>query len=180
MESGGKPLSRYRLRYVMITDYKRRTHNYLSVRKVPGTKITKNPIVQSLVKFWTIFEWQLDNMSLAATAEALLMEYSNYVDLYFNGKDRKRPLKCSFCNRSYKYQQVLNNHVNSQHMDKLKQISDQERMEMINNFLLDDSKIMFPEFYRRYFTSSSSTTSTSGSRNPWILSLDNWGFISSI
>ena len=112
-------------------------------------------------------------MSLADTAEALLMEYSNYVDLYFNGKDRKRSLKCSFCNRSYKYQQVLNKHVNSQHMDKLKQISDQERMEMINNFLLDDSKIMFPEFYRRYFTSSSSTTSTSGSRNPWILSLDN-------
>ena len=102
-------------------------------------------------------------MSLADTAEALLMEYSNYVDLYFNGKDRKRPLKCSFCNRSYKYQQVLNNHVNSQHMDKLKQISDQDRMEMIHNFLLDDSKIMFPEFYRRYFTSSSSTTSTSGS-----------------
>ena len=119
-------------------------------------------------------------MSLADTAEALLMEYSNYVDLYFNGKDRKRPLKCSFCNRSYKYQQVLNKHVNSQHMDKLKQISDQGRMEMINNFLLDDSKIMFPEFYRRYFTSSSSTTSTSGSRNPWILSLDNWSYISSL
>ena len=163
MESGGKSLSRYRLRYVMITDYKRRTHNYLSVIKVPQTKITKN---QFLAKFWPIFEWSLDNMSLADTAEALLMEYSNYVDLYFNGKDRKRPLKCSFCNRSYKYQQVLNNHVNSQHMDKLKQITDQDRMEMIHNFLLDDSKIMFPEFYRRYFTSSSSTTSTS--RNPWI------------
>ena len=102
-------------------------------------------------------------MSLADTAEALLMEYSNYVDLYFNGQDRKRPLKCSFCNRSYKYQQVLNNHVNSQHMDKLKQISDQERMNMIHNFLHDDSNIMFPEFYRRYFTSSSSQPESYGS-----------------
>ena len=94
-------------------------------------------------------------MSLADTAEALINEYSEYVDLYFNSKDRKRPLKCSFCNRSYKYQQVLNNHVNTQHMDKLKQIDDQERMKMIHTFLLDDTKIMFPEFYRRYFSSSS-------------------------
>ena len=94
-------------------------------------------------------------MSLADTAEALINEYSEYVDLYFNSKDRTRPLKCSFCNRSYKYQQVLNNHVNTQHMDKLKQIDDQERMKMIHTFLLDETKIMFPEFYRRYFSSSS-------------------------
>ena len=91
-------------------------------------------------------------MSLADTAEALLMEYSNNIDLFLNEKDRKRPLKCSFCNRSYKYQHLLNNHINNQHMGRLKQISDQERMNMIHNFLLDDSQIMFPDFYRRYFT----------------------------
>ena len=33
-------------------------------------------------------------------------------------------------------------------MGRLKQISDQERMNMIHNFLLDDSQIMFPESYR--------------------------------
>ena len=149
MEKGATFISRYRLRDIMITDYKRRKHNYLPVIKVP-------PIKSPKIKLGHFFKWPFDIMSLADTAEALLMEYSNYVDLYFNGQDRKRPLKCSFCNRSYKYQQVLNNHVNSQHMDKLKQISDRERMNMIHNFLLDDSKIMFPEFYRRYCTSSRS------------------------
>lgn len=42
MENGAKFISRYRLRDIMITDYKRQKHNYLSVIKVPSNKITKN------------------------------------------------------------------------------------------------------------------------------------------
>ena len=53
-------------------------------------------------------------MSLADEAERLLTEYTNAIDYSFDSRDRRRTLKCSFCTRSYKYQAILNEHVNSQ------------------------------------------------------------------
>ena len=48
--------------------------------------------------------------------EMLIAEYTNTIDYYFNGQSG---LRCGFCTRSYKYQLVMNQHVNSHHMNRL-------------------------------------------------------------
>ena len=78
-------------------------------------------------------------------AELLLMDYS------FKSKCRKRKLKCGFCERIYKYQAVLNDHVVRDHMVDLKKLTDLERMEFIHIYVNDETDISYQKFHQKYF-----------------------------
>ena len=65
-------------------------------------------------------------MNLADTVEKLRMEYSSVIEYTFDSRARTRKLKCNFCHRSYKYQIILDEHVNV-HMNELKILTDEER-----------------------------------------------------
>ena len=67
-------------------------------------------------------------------AELLLMDYTNRIDYSFKNKCRKRKLKCGFCERIYKYQAVLNDHVVGDHLVDLKKLTDLERNSLWNSF----------------------------------------------
>ena len=84
-------------------------------------------------------------------AEMLITEYTNKIDYFFNGQSRRRGLRCSFCTRSFKYQLVLNQHVNSFHMNRLNQLSERGHMQFILNFLCDSAEILYPEYNQRFF-----------------------------
>ena len=83
--------------------------------------------------------------------EMLVAEYSNQVDYTFDRTARSRRLRCGFCTRSYKYQLVLNRHVNSEHMTDLNQLTDQAHYQFILNFLYDRRVILYPEYHQRFF-----------------------------
>ena len=85
--------------------------------------------------------------------EQLLIEYTSQVDYSFDCKSRKRRLRCGFCTRTYKYQIVLNQHVESNHLTDLKKLTERERRKLINCFLNDDSDIIYQEFHQRYILS---------------------------
>ena len=80
--------------------------------------------------------------------EQLLIEYTSQVD-----HGRKRRLRCGFCIRSFKYQIVLNQHVESVHLTDLKKLTERERMDLIDCFLNDDSDITYQKFHQRYISS---------------------------
>ena len=67
-------------------------------------------------------------MSLADTVERLQMEYSSVIEYTIDSRARTKKLKCNFCHRSYKYQIILDEHVNHVHMSELKKLNDEERM----------------------------------------------------
>lgn len=69
-------------------------------------------------------------MSLADTVERLRMEYSSAIEYSFDSRARGRKLKCNFCNRPYKYQLVLDEHV-IKHMNELKKLTDDERRHLL-------------------------------------------------
>jgi len=83
--------------------------------------------------------------------EILMADYTNIIDYSFNGRSRKRGLRCGFCTRSYQYQLTLNQHVNSFHMPHLNQLSEQVHMQFILNFLYDTQEILYPEYHLRFF-----------------------------
>ena len=83
--------------------------------------------------------------------EMLIADYTNAIDYSFNGQSRRRGLRCGFCTRSYKYQLALNQHVNSFHMSRLKQLSERGHMQFILNFLCEASEILYPEYHQRLF-----------------------------
>lgn len=83
--------------------------------------------------------------------EMLVAEYSNKIDYTFDRTARSRQLRCGFCTRSYKYQLVLNRHVNSEHMTDLNQLTDQAHYQFILNFLYDRRVILYPEYHQRFF-----------------------------
>ena len=86
---------------------------------------------------------------LVETVETLLMEYSNSLEYSF--RERGRCIKCSFCNRSFKYQLVLNEHAMEQHMDNLKNITDEEQKNMILQFIKSDSKMLYQDYHQKFF-----------------------------
>ena len=83
--------------------------------------------------------------------EMLVAEYSNKIDYTFDRTARSRQLRCGFCTRSYKYQLVLNRHVNSEHMTDLNQLTDQAHYQFILNFLYGRRVILYPEYHQRFF-----------------------------
>ena len=90
-------------------------------------------------------------MSCADKVEQLLKEYTSSIELSFDFRARKRPLRCSFCNRPYKYQVVLDEHVITGHMDLLKTLTDDERLAFLQNYIKDESKMMYPDFHLKHF-----------------------------
>ena len=83
--------------------------------------------------------------------EILITEYTNTIDYCFNGQSRQRGLRCGFCTRRYKYQLALNQHVDSFHMSRLKQLSERSHMQFILKFLHDVPEISYPEYHQRFF-----------------------------
>ena len=83
--------------------------------------------------------------------EMLIAEYTNTIDYSFNGQSRQRGLRCGFCTRRYKYQLALNQHVNSFHMSRLKQLSERDHVQFILNFLSDAPEMLYAEFHQRFF-----------------------------
>ena len=83
--------------------------------------------------------------------ERLVAEYTNFIDYSIDSSATSRRLRCGFCTRSYKYQLVLNQHVNSQHMTDLNQLTDQAHYQLILNFLYDRREILYPEYHQRFF-----------------------------
>ena len=81
--------------------------------------------------------------------------YTSKVDNLFDCKSRKRRLRCGFRTKSNKYQIVLNQYtyVESNYLTDLKKLTEQERVELINCFLNDDSDIIYQEFHKRYILS---------------------------
>ena len=90
-------------------------------------------------------------MSFADEVEQLLKEYTSTIELSFDFRARKRPLRCSFCNRPYKYQVIMDEHVITRHMNLLKTLTDDERLEFLRKYIKDESKMMYPEFHRKHF-----------------------------
>ena len=83
--------------------------------------------------------------------DMLIAEYTNMIDYSYDGRSRFRRLRCGFCIRSYKYQLVLNQHVNSFHTAHLNRLSKQFHMQFILNFIYDSQQILYPEYHQRFF-----------------------------
>ena len=90
-------------------------------------------------------------MTLADIVEQLAMEYSLQIELSFDHRARTRNLRCNFCNRPFKYQMVLEEHVTSNHMTDLKQLTDDERRDFLQKYIKDESKMLYPDFHRQRF-----------------------------
>ena len=86
---------------------------------------------------------------LVETVETLLMEYSNSLEYAY--KSRRCRIKCSFCNRSFKYQLVLNEHAMGKHMDNLKNLTNDEQRMLILDFIKSDSKMLYQDYHQRFF-----------------------------
>ena len=111
------------------------------------------------------FEWILSNLIWSPVLtvfippktmslfqiEALLNQYSSEFDCSLNLKEKKRRLKCGFCNCLFKYQVCLNHHVFARHMVDLKKLSDFERRSFIRFYLEDDRDITYAQFHTEYF-----------------------------
>ena len=87
--------------------------------------------------------------NLSETVENLLMEYSNSLEYSF--KERGRHLRCSFCNRKFKYQMVLNQHAIEKHLVNLKNLTDEEQKRLILEFLRSDPEILYQDYHQKYF-----------------------------
>ena len=72
---------------------------------------------------------------LADKVEQLTMEYSSRIELSFDCRARTRNLRCSFCNRPFKYQMVLDEHVTTKHMTDLKTLTDDERRDFLQKYI---------------------------------------------
>ena len=91
----------------------------------------------------------------ADEVEQLTMEYSSRIELSFDCRARTRKLRCSFCNRPFKYQMVLDEHVTTKHMTDLKTLTDDERRDFLLKYIKDESKMMYPDFHRLRFGAQS-------------------------
>ena len=80
---------------------------------------------------------------LVVTVETHLMEYSKSLEYAY--KSRGRCIKCSFCNRSFKYQCVLNKHAIEKHMNNLTNLTNDEQRMMILDFIKSDSKMLYQD-----------------------------------
>ena len=90
-------------------------------------------------------------MTLADRVEQLAMEYSLRIELSFDFRAQTRHLRCNFCNRAFKYQMVLDEHVTGNHMTDLKQLTDDERRDFLQKYIKDESKMLYPDFHRQRF-----------------------------
>ena len=90
-------------------------------------------------------------MSLADKVEQLAMEYSLRIELSFDRRARTRHLRCNFCNRPFKYQLVLHEHVTANHMTDLKRLTDDDRRDFLQKYIKDESKMLYPDFHRQRF-----------------------------
>ena len=90
-------------------------------------------------------------MSCADEVEKLLKEYTSTIELSLDFRSQKRSLRCSFCNQPFKYQVVMDEHVVTRHMNLLKTLTDDERLEFLRKYIKDESKMMYPEFHRQHF-----------------------------
>ena len=97
-------------------------------------------------------------MTLAEKVEQLTMEYSSRIELSFDCRARIRNLRCSFCNRPFKYHMVLDEHVTSKQMTDLKKLTDDERRDFLQKFIKDESKIMYPDYHRLRFGAQSNSS----------------------
>ena len=77
---------------------------------------------------------------LADIVEQLTMEYASRIELSFDRRARKRNLRCNFCNRPFKYQMVLDEHVTTKHMADLKKLTDDERRDFLQKYIKDESR----------------------------------------
>ena len=91
-------------------------------------------------------------MTLADKVEQLAMEYSLRIELLFDLRARTRNLRCNFCNRLFKYQMVLDEHVTANHMTNLKKLTDDERRDFLQKYIKDESKMLYPDFHRQRFS----------------------------
>ena len=92
---------------------------------------------------------------LADKVEQLTMEYASRIELSFDCRARTRNLRCSFCNRPFKYQMVLDEHVTTKHMADLKKLTDDERRDFLQKYIKDESKMLYPDYHRLRFQSDS-------------------------
>ena len=96
-----------------------------------------------------LFSNNLEMSNLSETVENLLMEYSNSLEYSF--KERGRHLRCSFCNRKFKYQMVLHQHAIEKHLVNLKNLTDEEQKRLILEFLRSDPEILYQDYHQKYF-----------------------------
>ena len=46
---------------------------------------------------------------------------------------------------------VLDEHVTEKHMNDLKKLTDEERRHFLQNYIKDESKMMYPDYHRKRF-----------------------------
>lgn len=71
-------------------------------------------------------------------------------------KPFQRPLKCPFCNYRFKYEAVLDSHISLRHRVLMKELSKEEQIALLVDYLKADPHLRFPEFFKAKIAKSKS------------------------